>query len=374
MPEEEKDQTAATEAPKSEEGYKLPERGFFQGEDMMKFAEQMEEVSKAAPTPAKKETRPCPEGVPCPDEEKEAKPAEKGKPFKILKVKGKEVPVYSEEEYNELAQKGAHYTRERQKDSEWERDLQSREERIERLSPHIERIVEFLDGGGELPGARAPRREEPQLEEEILDPVAADRMKRLEERLGSLESENKNLKGRAQVDSFERAQRELTETFNSVSKEVPFEQVLDEDNRNISQEVFAGLIALKANKDALRMKSERGFKMKTMAEYMTDTAKDLAYLEKHFRGNGPGEVSAEIVKTKFPKVAEALGQEAIDAYLQKIEESGEPVVRSTKTEPSVRPPKREIKSIADGLEQGLNDPEIMEGLGELGRKFRISNT
>jgi hypothetical protein len=373
MPEEEKDQSEVTETPKSDEDYKLPDRGFFQGDDMMKFAEQMEGAVRAAPTPEKKEKRPCPDGAPCPGEEKEAKPDER-KPYKILKIKGKEVPVYSEKEYDDLAQKGGHYTQERQKDSEWERDLQSREERIERLSPHIERIVEFLDGGGELPGARAPKREEPLPEEEILDPIAAERMQRLEARLGTLESENKNLKGRAQVDSFERAQRELTETFNSVSREVPFEQVLDEDNRNVSQEIFAGLIALKANKDALRLKSERGFKMKTMAEYMTDTAKDMAYLEKHFRGNGPGEVSAEIVKTKFPKVAEALGQEAIDVYLRKLEESGEPVVRATKAEPSVRPPKREIKSISDALEQGMADPEIMEGLGELGRKFRLSNS
>jgi len=372
MPEEEKDQSAATEAPKSEEGYKLPERGFFQGDEMMKFAEQMEEVGKTAPTPEKKEKRPCPEGAPCPDEEKKAKPTEERKPYKVLKVKGKDFPVYSEEEHDALAQKGAHYTQERQKDSEWERDLQAREERIERLSPHIERIVEFLDGGGELPGARVPRREEPLPEEEILDPIAAERMKRLEERLGTLESENKNLKGRAQVDSFERAQRELTETFNSVTKEVPFEQVLDENGRNISQELFSGLIALKANKDALRMKSERGFKMKTMTEYMKDTATDLAYLEKYFRGNGPGEVSADIVKTKFPKVAEALGQEAIDVYLKNLEESGEPVVRATKTEPSVRPPKRKFKGISDALEQGMADPEIIEGLGELGRKFRLN--
>lgn len=375
MTEEAKNQAPETKPEPSPEPYKMPERGFFQGDDMAKFAEQLEMAGKQSTTaPEKKpEKRPCPEGVPCPGDEKKAKP-EEGKPYKVAKVKGKEIPVHSEKEWDDLAQKGLYMTQERQRDSEWEKDLQVREERMERLSPHIERIVEFLDGGGEFPGVRVPKEEPQQPEEEILDPIAAERMKHLETRLGTLEAENKNLKGRAQVESFEKAQRGLTETFDEVSKEIPFEYVKDEDGRNITQDLFAGLMALRVNKDAFRLKAERGFKMKTMRDYMADTAKDLAHLEKHFRGNGVGDVSPEIIKTKFPKVAEALGQEAIDVYLRKVEESGEPIVRATKTEPSVRSPKKQFTGISDAVEQGLNDPEIMGGLEELGRKFRLTNS
>jgi hypothetical protein len=374
MAEETKDQATVEKPEPSSESPKLPERGFFRGDDMAKFAEQLETTGKpSTEAPAKKEKRPCPEGVPCSDaEEKEAKP-EEGKPYKILKVRGREIPVESEEKLIEYAQLGLNAQKLRQRDADWERDLEAREDRMERLSPHIQRIVEFLDGGGELPGARAPRKEEPQPEEEILDPVAADRVKRLEERLGSLEKENQGLKGKAQEDSYEKAQRNLTETFDGVVKEVPFEQVLDEEGRNISRDLFSALAALKINQDAMKLKTTRGFKMKTMTEYMKDTASDLAYLEKHFRGNGPGEVSADIVKMKFPKVAEDLGKEAIDAYLKRVEESGEPIIRSTKTEPSVGRPKKEFKGIGDAIDQALADQEIFDGLTDLGKKFRIQN-
>lgn len=370
--EETKDQPTETKPPESEE-FKFPERGFFQGDDMLRFMDHIEQLeAKKEPPKTQKTEEPCPEGSPCAEEKKKAKPPEgERKPYKILKVEGKEIPVYSEQELVDLAQKGTHYTQKRQKDSEWERDLQAREERLERLAPHIERIVEFLDSGGELPQARIPKKEEPEEpEEEILDPVAARKFKMLEEKLISLEKENTYLKQQDQSQSFDRAQKELTATFNNVIKETPFTQIVDDEGKNVSQKIFAGLLAGIVNDDALRAKQEKGFKMRPIADYMAGAAKMLSFYEGKLKSNGPAEITGELIKTKFPKIAESLGQEALDAYLKSIEDKSTPVIRPTKTEPTVRQPKKEVKGISDAIDQALTDPEISEGLEELGRRFR----
>jgi hypothetical protein len=214
-------------------------------------------------------------------------------------------------------------------------------------------------------------------EEEILDPAAEKKFKRLEATLAALQKENESLKTKTEKDEkavlFGKAQKELTESFEAVTKEIPFEQVVDdEEGRNISQEAFAGLFSLKVNRDSLRVKNERGFKMKTVQEYMAETAKDLAKIEKKFKSNGvqPAELTAETVKKNYPKLAEALGQEAVDSYLKSIEDGAAPVIRPSKTEPSITTPKKEITSLDDAIEKGLADPEIAEAMDVLGQQHK----
>jgi hypothetical protein len=387
--EEKKDQGTPEKAGQSSEpGYKLPERDFFGGTEMMDFLGHIEALGdkpaeKAkAPEPEKKSTeKPCKD---CPPGETEAKPKEERKPYRVLKVEGKETPVYSEDELVELAQKGAHYTQRRQKDAEWEKDLDERDAKLQALAPQIERIVQFIEGGGKLPTVgdqvdptKSEGADQSEPEEEILDPAAEKKFKRLEATLAALQKENESLKTKTEKDEkavlFGKAQKELTESFEAVTKEIPFEQVVDdEEGRNISQEAFAGLFSLKVNRDSLRVKNERGFKMKTVQEYMAETAKDLAKIEKKFKSNGvqPAELTAETVKKNYPKLAEALGQEAVDSYLKSIEDGAAPVIRPSKTEPSITTPKKEITSLDDAIEKGLADPEIAEAMDVLGQQHK----
>jgi hypothetical protein len=71
------------------------------------------------------------------ERERQAKAKEQAsrKPYKILKVQGKEVPVYSEEELINLAQMGTDYTKKRQADSEdrkkWESEVQEKHDQLE---------------------------------------------------------------------------------------------------------------------------------------------------------------------------------------------------------------------------------------------------
>ena len=390
--EEKKDQGTPEKAGQSDDkGYALPETGFFEGSGMMDYLAHIEQlgekpaekakVSEPAKAGKPEEAKPCKD---CPPGETEAKPKEERKPFKVLKVEGKDMPVYSEDELVEFAQKGAHYTQRRQKDAEWEKDLEDREAKLETLAPQIGRIVQFIEGGGKLPtvgeqpGPTKPEAAEPtEPEEEILDPAAEKKFKRLEAELNALKTENQTLKIKTEREEkaglFEKAQKELTESFEVVTKEHPFEQVVDEEEgRNISQEAFAGLFSLKVNKDAVRAKNERGFKMKTVEEYMAETAKDLSKIEKKFKSSSTqsAELTSDLIKKNYPKLAETLGQEAVDSYLKSVEDGAAPVIRPSKTEPSITTPKKEITGLDDAIEKGMADPEIAEAMEVIGQQHK----
>jgi len=380
MPEEIKtDQAQVQPEAKPEQSDKpvLPEKDFFQGDSMFKFMEQIEAAAEkpaAKPKPEEKaKEEPC---VGCDDDKTkataEAKPQpEERKPIKVLKVKGKDVPVYSEDELTELAQKGADYTQKRQRDADWERDLEAREAKIERVAPLIERLLQQVESGQPIaPGTQKESKPEEE-EEQPIDPAAERLIKKMQARLDQIESENKTLKQSSQQEFFKRAQEELNNTFVEVTKEHPFTQVKDEEGRNISQELFSAVAAFKANRDQIQMKTNPGHKMRSIQEYFAETARDIAYLEKHFKSNGqPTEITPETVKTQFPKVAEKLGEEAIETYLRQKEDGSAPVVKPSKAEPSVTASKKDIKGLDDGLAQAMNDPRIMDAFAEIGETHK----
>jgi len=229
-----------------------------------------------------------------------------------------------------------------------------------------------MDRGEKLPGEGSPETKPEAEEDPILDPAAEKHIKAMRAELDEMKRENVVLKQSHQQEFTKKVQTELTNTFNEVTKENPFEQVVHEDGRNITQEVFSSMAAFKANVDFLKQKQDPKFKMKTIQEYFADTARDLAYLEKYHRSNGNiAEMTPELVKKSNPKVAEALGKEAIEAWLKANEDGSSPVVRPSKTEPSVTAGTRNIKSLDDGLAQALADPDIAAELEKMGKQKSV---
>uniref|UniRef100_A0A6M3J1N6 Uncharacterized protein n=2 Tax=viral metagenome TaxID=1070528 RepID=A0A6M3J1N6_9ZZZZ len=374
MAEEKKDQGTVQPEPGQSAEVEHP----LDAASMLKFVEQMEppETSEKKQPPVKepakaKAKEPC-EG--CPPEETEAKPKpEERKPYKVLKVEGKDVPVYSEDELVALAQKGTHYTQERQRDAEWEKDLKGRESKIEALAPAIEKILAHIDAGGKLPGEESQETTPQKEEDQILDPAAERKIRVLEQKLSQIDKENQALKKSTetvqQQEFFKQASGELDRTFTEVTKTTPFEQVKDEEGRNVSQELFSGIVALHVNRDAAKKRADPGFEMKSIREYFEQGARDMNLIEKHFKSNGkPEEISVDSIKTKHPEVAEALGNEAIEVYLKKQEDGAAPVVKPSKTETGVSPEKKRITGLKDAIAQAVADPTIAEGLEEIGRQ------
>ncbi|MCK7475648.1 MAG: hypothetical protein MZV49_24200 [Rhodopseudomonas palustris] len=131
--------------------------GSGQGEESAKgFDEQFEagwskyeEEQKLAAESSKKD-----EKKPEPPKDKEAG-KETRKPIKILKVQGKEIPVYTEDELVEYAQKGIDYTQKRQADSadrkKWEEEYQGKADELNALGKRFNEIWERLEKQGFKP-------------------------------------------------------------------------------------------------------------------------------------------------------------------------------------------------------------------------------
>ena len=118
-----------------------------------------EEKPKETKKPA--ELDECPE---CSPEEKAKRAKERAlkegrTPYKVLKIQGKEVPVYSEEELIELAQKGTDYTKKTQAVSEERKLLESEKAEISEVKRQYQEIMAAINKGKGDGGERQPEAE-----------------------------------------------------------------------------------------------------------------------------------------------------------------------------------------------------------------------
>lgn len=384
-----KDQSQGTES-------NLPKTGFFQGDRMAKFVEesglfkeQPEPKSKSEPVVAK-EKKPCPN---CPPEESKAKPVAQPtaaeKPWKTLKVGGKEVPVKDEKHLEELAQQGVDYTFKRQKDAEWEKDLADRERRLQELTPFLQKIADGLDAQGKKAtpaNIEAERQrlvdkgEAPEEAEEPLDPVARDQIKALEAKVKSLESSVRPTVERVAANEQAVVQEKIKSTMDAeldlARTEFPFDDVLDEETgKKITDGVFQGIFVQTVLADDARSKADPSFKMRSMHDYMMDTAKQVSLLQKAYGGNGNGNgksnLTAEALQTEHPDVYEEISQAAVADYLRKQKEiPGSPRARSEAAQDRTSSKSGKFKGLEDALERGLSDPVVEADMEKVGRQHR----
>lgn len=389
MADEVKDQAQVT----PEKSYKLPEKDFFFGDNMDKFIEEQglfkeeQPAPKADAAPAKKPCANCPDEV-APDKDQAAKP-ETRKPIRVLKVAGKDYPVYTEKDLDDLAQKGAHYTQERQKDSRWEKSLSDREDRFSQAVDRLGQIASLLQpasqpqaqpGNG---GTQEATTKETDIDlETIEDPAMKSLAKRLLDDNRKLKQDVEEAKGVTKNVTAERMKTELDQVLAGARERHPFEEYVDEDTKeNITQGVFAGLMSYKVNRDRLLMAQDPNVQLKPVHEYIEETARDMNRLENYFKsksaveaGIAADKVTADLVISKFPEVAQELGQRAVAEHLKKLEEA--PPVAHSRSEDLLKrreTPRKpgEMKSIDDYLAEAVKDPEISAALDEAQRKSRF---
>ena len=364
----------------------LPERDFFSGDKMDRFIEEQELFKEEQAAPAKAEAAPAKKPCPgCPPEAQQAKP-ETRKPLRVLKVDGKDYPIYSEKDLDDLAQKGAHYTQERQKDSKWEKDLASREDRFAQAVENLNRVATMYQPKAPLPPGNgqdafvAPQGDDVDFEA-IDDPAVKAVVKKLADRNRALEQDIQQAKGVTQNVTAERMKTELDQVLTGARERHPFEDVKDEESgENITQGMFAGLLSYKVNRDRMMMAQDPGVKLKPVHEYIEETARDMNKLESYFKGNIKREaglesekVTADLVFDKFPDIAQEIGQRAVAEHLKKLEDAPPVAQRRSedllKRRESMRKP-GEFTSIDDALAAALKDTVISDGLDEAQRKSR----
>ena len=368
----------------------LPKTGFFQGDRMAKFVEEaglmgeQPDAPKAEAKPAEK--KPC---ATCPGGEKEAKPgtpAAAAKPWKTLKVAGKEVQVKDEKHLEELAQQGVDYTQKRQRDAEWEKDLSAREQKLLELTPFLQKIADNLDKSGKPATAAnveaerkklADEGDVPEDAEEPLDPVARDQIKALKDELKELRSKVAPTVAKAEADKQAQVQATISRVMDTeldkARTEFPFDDVLDEETgKKISDDVFSGIFVRTVLDDDAKSKADPSFKMKTLAEYMKDTAKQVYRLQQAYAGgNGNGKATSESIKESHPEIYEEIAQAAVADYLAKQREiPGSPRARSEAARTDRPSSKSKISGLDDAMERASQDPEIEAEIHKVGQRHR----
>ncbi len=376
----------------------LPEKHFFDGDNMFKFAEELglepkkeqpKPAAKPAPAATKADDEPCPD---CPGGKKTTskpapKPEDAAPPYRVLKVGGKEIPVRDEAHMVELAQKGLDYTQKRQEDAEWERTLLEREEKLEAMRPILEKVKAGLDisrseekilRDGEVAAANPP-----EDEEEPLDPVAGAQIKQAKAKIDKLEQELAEIKQFRQRKEDEDAKvqeanlKTFMETeFKSAKTEFPFEEIVDtESGENVSEKLFAGIMAINLANDQQRKKLDRSFRIKTLPEYVKQAAREVSMFQSKGNGNGngggiPARLDAATLAKSHPDLHKEIGDAAVAEYLRNQAETP-PAPRGRATETRLQPPgKGEIKGIDDALARALKDPGVEAELESFGRQHR----
>lgn len=392
MPEEKGQVTPVAEQPK--------EVGYTDG-----FGEAWNRFVDAPPTePApevKTEAKPavqddCP-GCEKAEKERQAKAKEQASrtPYKILKIQGKEVPVYSKLELAEkiaefydddskmvdLGQMSGDYTRKQQAHSEnvkrWEGEFQEKHDQLEGLTEKFNKMMANLRPGEAIPGIGPVAPAAPELiskksiyEEYGIDPEYADAYQKkmiddvveLRKRASQYDTKFQELENITNKVILKEAMGTLGETIKKAREEFPIDEIMSEDgSENLTLRQFVAL--MKAKDEVARSRGQKS----DINEVARETVRDLHYIQSKAKQTAAPDISDEMNEddfmAKYPNLAKRLsakiGTKAV------VEHEAE----EAKLPPSLETKRREVdlssiptkkpESMNDFVEAGFNDPDVI---------------
>lgn len=391
---QQKETQKPSEEPKKEE-VKLPEKKFFTGGKMRKYAEEsglFDMEDKPAEKPVEKEVEVKKEEEK-PEEKTEKKPEEKpdptkdGKPYMVLTYKGKEVKIMTKEDYDKLASEGLDYTQKSQFVADRERKVTEREDDFKKLSAPLETVAKAIESG-KLPPIKT---EEQQTEEagiekilnnEEIDPETRAGFKTLIDEIKVLRTEaNDSKKGEQQRIEAQReanmvqAKTQLEGMVVKSQEEHPHDQIKDGE-RSVTEDLFTGMVISKANADFRKAQMDPAFQKRTMQQIVSETAQDLSKVQEHYKGkysisNEKEPVTPEKLKELYPDQIKTIEQDRIASYHQEKEE-GPDIAKSVKEgetkEPVEKKEKKQFTGVKDALAQAFADPAFAKAIKEEGDK------
>jgi hypothetical protein len=340
------------------------------------------------PTPEKKvEAKPvaeddCPG---CDKAEKERKAKEKvqaeRKPYKILKVQGKDVPVYSEEELINLAQMGTDYTKKRQSDSEekkrWEGEFQTKHDQLEELTDKFNKMMAGLKPGEAIPGIAPQPKVEPEkvdknaiYAEYGIDPEYADAYQKkmiddvidLRKKASLYDTKLQQIENMTNKVILKEAMGTLGEVIKKAKEEFPLDEIMSEDgSENLTLKQFVAL--LKAKDEVARSRGQTI----DINEIARETVRDLHYIQSKAKQTAAPDISDEMSEddfmTKYPNLAKRLSVKLGDKAIVQHE------AEEAKLPPSLETKRREVDlsaiptkkpdTMSDFVDAGFSDPEVM---------------
>jgi hypothetical protein len=291
-----------------------------------------------------------------------------------LERKGEKIPVYTQDELKSLAQQGLDYTKKRQEDSNdrrgWEKGRDEQESKLLELGKGVGELMEGIKTG-KFKVVPTGEQESEQDELEDLDPEIRgviqklqEQNKGLEEKLGQLTEKGKEGDAERQKQAFDNTVVELDALHETTREEIPYDHMIKEGERNLSEQLFTGLCTVKNYEDRIRVSQDKDFKQRNFKEIFADSAKDLQAVENHFKAkyssieNGDS-VTTELLREKYPELVKEIGQSAVEVHLGN-EETAPASIKSTAREAKETKKAGKITGLADAIGQAFEDPEIVE--------------
>lgn len=294
------------------------------------------------------------------------------KPFKILKVQGKETPVYSEEEYDALASKGLDYTQKTQGVSDRDREVSIREQQVNEIIPALNKLTQLIESGkAPSPSGETEQAGDDVIDNDLLDPEFKKAYKALKDKNVELESRLNRTEATTNEQFLERAKTRLETVFGESKEKFPFDEIKTEEGRNLSENLFSGLVVVNFNNDKLQKAKDPAYKARDFTALFENAAQTMNAVEKYYESKFSGATSEEpptkeILVSKYPEQTTALAQDAITEYL-KTQDGAAPLAKSKKVEVKTTEKKKEFTGLDDAVRQGMKDPEIQEGLREIAK-------
>ena len=331
-----------------------------------KHLEDMEAEGDGPTEKVEGKTGDCPPGTDCGK-------AKAQKPFKVINIKGKDVPIATEAEYEALASKGLDYTQKTQGVSEERKSLEAEyQKKVDFLEGIAKKYEESPPLSKQIEARKQPQtkeqREAQVYKEYDIDPEFASQgqmkmardMGLMREGLMFSLAKNRKLEEDNQKTYIEREGGRLVETVKKARDEFPYEDIVDADGNNLTKNNLTSLLKSKAELPAN--------KSRTIHELAVETVKEI-----HFQQLGSkqsavpaltDEMTLEQMKEKYPKLhakyTSEAGDQGVATYL-KDKEKAAPTLKGTKREVETKSGKKEIKGIDSAFDLAFADSEILGG-------------
>ena len=343
MAEEKTDQAEAQSAPRTLSDYF--DLGFKDVDETAKKETKPTESKQEAKTgdaPADDECKGC--------TEKEKERIAKGeKPFKFIKRLGKEIPVWTEEEYDTLASEGVDYTIKNQTRADKERELDADRKEVDSKATSIEALSKKFNDQWELSQSedgiekltKTPEGETKsptEIKKDIFDKLgidpelADDDMKKVVGHLQKIEESNESLSKRAEQSEgvirafvMDASQKNLEKIIFKAEEQYPLTRILDEDGNNVTgNEILSRMFAKSVRPETVKAMKEGKTSLPALA---IEAVKELHSIQQS--GNKgpqmPKAMSEEDLKKNYPdlyaKVQEVAKKKGITEYLKDLDET-----------------------------------------------------
>ena len=329
-----------------------------------------------------------------PAEKKDASTSDK-KPYKVLKVRGETIPVFSKEELVEklletveddqevvdLAQMRIDYRKKTQDLAKERRQAESEiQSRTDKLTEHSAKLEQLLDtlvknkvirkadaedgsqGEEELDEERAKIYEEFKIdpatalphEKQIVSEVAANRKKLTD--LEAMVNEDRQARVGEYFDKIIREEREKH----------PYEDILDDQGQNLTLKKFESIIMEKKKEaEDLGEKPTRG----DYDKWIRGAVKEVSEAQAQKKADEPPALNDDMDPSefmeKFPglsgKLQEAMTEKALAEAAEKKKKLPPTIDARSRSIDTKKPPKarKEGESLDDLIDRGFEDPEVL---------------